>query len=55
MDQRNIVYVDHRKVKCEDLSHGIGHPLIYLEIKESQITCPYCSKIFKLKSENHES
>ena len=55
MNQENIIYVNHRKVKCEDLLGGIGHPLVYLEIKTEEITCPYCSKIFKLKSENHES
>lgn len=55
MTQADIVYVNHRKVKCEDISNGIGHPLIYLEIKEKEINCPYCNKIFKFESENHDS
>jgi len=50
MNQEDIIYVDQRKVKCEDLLNGIGHPRVYLEIKEEQISCPYCSKIFKFKS-----
>lgn len=55
MSQENIVYVDQCKVKCEELSNGIGHPRVYLEIKKDKISCPYCSKIFKLKSGSHEN
>ena len=49
MDDRDIVYVDSHKVHCEGLKDAIGHPLVYLEIKNKQIECPYCCKIFKLR------
>ena len=55
MDNKNIIYVENRKVHCENLEDGSGHPRVYLEIKGSQIACPYCSKIFKLKSWSYES
>ena len=43
------VYVKTRKVKCSgDESNGTGHPLVYLAIKDKEIVCPYCSKVFIL-------
>lgn len=55
MNTQNITYVDAHKVSCEGLENGIGHPRVYLEMKDEQITCPYCSKIFNLKSKSHEN
>lgn len=49
MENKEIVYVDAHKVRCEGQEGGSGHPRVYLEIKEDQIICPYCSKTFKLK------
>ena len=49
MENKDVIYTDNYKVKCEGQEDDLGHPLVYLEIKEEQITCPYCSKIFKLK------
>ncbi|MBQ4875359.1 MAG: zinc-finger domain-containing protein [Rickettsiaceae bacterium H1] len=33
-----------RKISC----HGgeSGHPLIYLDITDDKVVCPYCGKIF---------
>ena len=40
-----------RSVKCEGEGHGVGHPLVYLEIgPENEIICPYCSRSFVLKT-----
>ena len=33
-----------RKVSCNGGENG--HPLIYLEIDNEKITCPYCRKVF---------
>ena len=49
MNKQDIIYVDSHRVKCEGEGDATGHPLVYLEIKAEQITCPYCSRIFKLK------
>ncbi len=50
MKNQQIEFTSQHKVKCEgQASDGTGHPRIFLEIKDEHITCPYCSKIFKLK------
>lgn len=49
MKDQDMIYVASKETKCEGPKDGIGHPLIYLKIKGEHITCPYCSKIFKLK------
>lgn len=49
MKEQEIVYVSKHKVCCEGEGDAVGHPRVYLEIKDEQITCPYCSRIFKVK------
>lgn len=41
------------KIYCEGESYPYDHPRIYLEIQKGKdsVACPYCSKIFKVKSE----
>lgn len=48
---KETIYVNTRHVSCEGESQVVGHPLVYLEIKEekNEITCPYCSKTFIFK------
>lgn len=50
MKEPEIIYVNQSHVKCDNQGGSIGHPLVYLEIKESQVICPYCSKIFRKKN-----
>lgn len=45
----NIVYSDTRKVRCSGSEENLGHPLVYLTIKQEKIICPYCSKEFIYK------
>lgn len=45
-----VTYTKTRKIKCENEHGGIGHPLVYLAIKDKYIVCPYCSKKFVLES-----
>ncbi len=42
----NIVYSDTRKVRCSGTEGNLGHPLVYLTIKQEKIICPYCSREF---------
>ena len=49
MNNKDITYVKKRHIKCEGQGNDLGHPLVYLEIKDKQIICPYCSKNFILK------
>jgi uncharacterized Zn-finger protein len=43
-DTKNIQYTHQRSVYCDGLEDG--HPGVYLAISHTEITCPYCSKIF---------
>ena len=46
-----IILTKKRKVSCNGHNLVTGHPLIYLEIKEQQIQCPYCSIIYKFEQD----
>jgi uncharacterized Zn-finger protein len=39
-----VVISDKREVSCD--GGELGHPKIYLKIKDKEIICPYCSKQF---------
>jgi uncharacterized Zn-finger protein len=40
-----------KKITCSGDDAASKHPLIYLNIGDkSEITCPYCGKIFKIKN-----
>ncbi len=43
-DTKNIQYTHQRSVYCDGSEDG--HPGVYLAISHTEITCPYCSKIF---------
>lgn len=49
MEKENVTFVNSNYVTCEGEGSSVGHPKIYLDIKQDQISCPYCSKTFKLK------
>tara|TARA_B100001057_G_C22177840_1_gene692080 strand:+ start:377 stop:553 length:177 start_codon:yes stop_codon:yes gene_type:complete len=45
----DVEFVSSKKVSCDGGGGVLGHPKVYLEMgDENQITCPYCSKLFKL-------
>lgn len=46
VNDKKIVHT--RKVECEGGTGALGHPLVYLHIKEPEgkVVCPYCSKNF---------
>lgn len=49
MAKQGTILVNTTTVSCEGSEGGLGHPKVYLKIKETQINCPYCSKIFILR------
>jgi len=42
------VIVDRRRVACDGGLTALGHPRVWLEIKDEQTFCPYCSRLFVL-------
>jgi len=44
-----VILVETRSVGCDGGGGALGHPLIYMRIEETQITCPYCSRTYRLK------
>lgn len=37
-----------RAVACDGGGGTLGHPLVMLRIEDTQVTCPYCSRTFRL-------
>jgi len=45
----DVIMVDARVVGCDGGGGALGHPLVYLRIEAGQVTCPYCSRTYRLK------
>lgn len=45
----DVIPVESRKIGCDGGGGTLGHPLVYLRIEDTQVTCPYCSKTYRLK------
>jgi uncharacterized Zn-finger protein len=43
------VIVDDRVVACDGSEGPLGHPRVWLRIVDTQIFCPYCSRVFVLR------
>jgi uncharacterized Zn-finger protein len=41
--------VESRVIACDGGDGPLGHPRVWLRIVETQIFCPYCSRLFLLK------
>ncbi len=53
MNDQEIILTTSHKVKCEGQKEGAGHPLVYLQITQESVVCPYCSTLFKLENYEH--
>ena len=50
----DVEFVNSKKVSCDGGGGALGHPKVYLEMgDENEIICPYCSKLFKIISNNN--
>ena len=50
IDVLEIIECEKRRVVCDGGGGALGHPKVYLQMGEaSEITCPYCSRQFRLK------
>ncbi len=43
-----IIRTDERVVACDGGVGVLGHPRVWLRIKERETMCPYCSRLFVL-------
>ena len=43
-----VFQVDTRVVACDGGNDSLGHPRVWLNIKDHQTFCPYCSRIYVL-------
>ncbi len=44
-----IIPVKSKAVSCDGGDGAYGHPKVYLAIRDTQIMCPYCSRLFVLE------
>ena len=43
-----IIHVDDRTIACDGGDGALGHPRVFLRIAETQVMCPYCSRLYVL-------
>jgi len=43
-----IIHVDDRTVACDGGGGALGHPRVFLRIAETEVMCPYCSRLYIL-------
>jgi uncharacterized Zn-finger protein len=44
-----VILVETRTVRCDGGGGALGHPAIFMRIEQEQVTCPYCSRTYRLK------
>lgn len=50
-----VIVVASRVVACEGGDDVLGHPKVFLRISDDEVTCPYCSRRFRLGSDGGEA
>jgi uncharacterized Zn-finger protein len=43
-----VIHVDDRTVPCDGGDGALGHPRVFLRIVDTQVMCPYCSRLYVL-------
>jgi uncharacterized Zn-finger protein len=43
-----VIHVDDRTVPCDGGDGELGHPRVFLRIVDTQVMCPYCSRLYVL-------
>jgi uncharacterized Zn-finger protein len=43
------IEVEELDVSCDGGGGALGHPKVYLTLKDGEVECPYCDKKFVLK------
>ena len=45
-----VIEVEAAVVECDGGGGALGHPKVSLTLENGTITCPYCSRVYKLKA-----
>ena len=45
-----IIRVDDRTVACDGGDGALGHPRVFLRIVDTEVMCPYCSRLYVLNA-----
>jgi uncharacterized Zn-finger protein len=48
-----VIEVDSPKVACDGGGGAVGHPRVFLNMKEGAVDCPYCDRRYVLKAGAH--
>jgi len=51
MPQRETIAVTTQSVSCDGGEDDLGHPRVYLAIKDREVDCPYCGRHFVLAAD----
>jgi uncharacterized Zn-finger protein len=43
-----IIHVADRTIACDGGDGPLGHPRVFLRIAGTEVTCPYCSRLYVL-------
>lgn len=52
-----IIYTTKAEVACDGGGGPLGHPKVYLHIEheKGEITCPYCSRLYVLRTDGNNA
>lgn len=55
--QFETVYTNEKTVSCSghNPNSALGHPRVFLKLKEGKAVCPYCSKTFIFQEQSDNS
>ena len=48
MQNPETITVDTQRVACDGGNDDLGHPRVYLTMKDGQVDCPYCGRHYVL-------
>ena len=46
---QDVIMVDTRQIRCDGGGGALGHPAIFMRIEHDEVTCPYCSRTYRLR------
>ena len=55
-DPPEVIEVETTRVACDGGGGALGHPLVYMEMGDSDfVECGYCDRRFVLKATHHDA